>query len=296
MDSDGRITGLGTARQRAAFDAEAAEILAGLPPPPPARPAEVPRRVWMYWGQGWDSAPEVCRLSLDSWRRWNPRHEVHPLDAAGAAALLGPPGADLAPFPERVRANLLRLRLLARFGGVWADATVVCSAPLDAWLPLLTQRSGCFLFAVPQTEKLIGTWFIAGNGHSPLLALWGELFAALLARFAREGRTLPFYFVIHRSFVVLLRHHAEAAAEWARCPRVAAQGPLALGNLLDLERRRGAAQDRPLSASEEQRAAALLARFPLHKLSWKQAMAEGTPRALSALELCRAALPPEPPG
>ena len=291
MDADGRIQGLGTARQRAAFDAEAAEILAGLAPPPPARPAEVPRRLWIYWGQGWDSAPEICRLCLDSWRRWNPRHEVHALDAAGAEALLGPPGAELSVFPERVRANVLRLRLMARFGGAWADATLFCTAPLDAWLPLLTQRAGCFLFTVPQAEKLVGTWFIAGNGHSPLLALWGELFAALLARRARAGGTLPFYFVMHRSFVVLLRHHPDAAAEWALCPRVAAQGPLALGNLLDLERRRGAAQDRPLSGDERERAAALLARFPLHKLSWKQAMADGTRRARSALELCRATLP-----
>ena len=290
MDEEARIEGLGTAAQRAAFDAEAAEILAGLPPPPAARPGPVPRRLWLYWGQGWDSAPELCRLCLDRWRRWNPRHELQALDAA-AQALLGPPGFDLSVFPERVRANLLRLRLLARWGGVWADATLFCTAPLDAWLPLLTQRAGCFLFGVPQAEKLIANRFIAGNGHSPLLALWAELFAALLARYAREGRRLPFYFVLHRSFVVLLRQRAEAAAEWAACPQLPAQGPLALGNLLDLERRRGAEQDRPLSAEEQRRAEALLARFPLHKLSWKQAMAEGTPRARSALAPCRATLP-----
>jgi hypothetical protein len=291
MDAEQRIQGLGTARQRAAFDAEAAAILSGLPPPPPARAATLPPRIWLYWGQGWDSAPEVCRLCLDSWRRWNPGHEVRALDAAAAEALLGPPGLDLSVFPDRVRANLLRLRLLARFGGVWADATLLCTAPLAAWLPLVTQHSACFLFGVPQAEKLVATWFIAGNGHSPLLALWCELFAALLARRAREGGALPFYFVMHRSFVVLLRQRAEAAAEWAACPRVSAQGPLALGNLLDLERRRGAEQDRPLAAEERGRAEALLARFPLHKLSWKQAMAEGTPRARSALAVCRATLP-----
>jgi len=52
MDEEARIEGLGTAAQRAAFDAEAAEILAGLPPPPAARPGPVPRRLWLYWGQG----------------------------------------------------------------------------------------------------------------------------------------------------------------------------------------------------------------------------------------------------
>ena len=290
MDEEGRIQGLGTARQRAAFDAEAAAILSALPPVPEGRRRQVPRRIWLYWGQGWGAAPEVCRLCAERWKRWNPRHEVALLDAASAAALVGPPDFDTARFPERVRANLLRLRLLARFGGVWADATVLCTAPLDAWLPLLTQRAGCFLFTVREPEKRIGTWFIAGSPGSPLLAQWAALYGGLLARHVETGRRLPFYFVIHRSFVVLLRLSPEAAAEWARCPDVPASGPLALGNLLDIERSRGAEQDLPLSAEEVLRASAILGAFPLHKLSWKKAMAEGTPRARSALELCRGAL------
>lgn len=290
MDEEGRIQGLGTARQRAAFDAEAAAILSALPPVPEGRCRPVPRRIWLYWGQGWGAAPEVCRLCAESWKRWNPRHEVALLDAASAAALVGPPGFDTARFPERVRANLLRLRLLSRFGGVWADATLFCTAPVDAWLPLLTQQSGSFLFSLPDAEKPISNWFIAGDGASALIAAWAALYRAILERHAAAGRDLPFYFVMHRSFLVLLRERPEAAAEWARCPRVPAAGPLALGNLLDLEGRRGAPQDAPLPPEERRRAADLLARFPLHKLSWKKAMAEGTPRARSALELCRAAL------
>jgi hypothetical protein len=296
MIEERAIQGLGTTRLRAEFDSEAAELLAGLAPPPAARKAPVPRRIWLYWGQGWDAAPDICRLCLDSWRRWNPRHEIRALDGAGAEALVGPFGFDRSAFPERVRSNLLRLRLLSRFGGVWADATLFCTAPLDAWLPLLTQQTGSFLFAVPEAEKQIATWFLAGNGGSPLLALWGELYGAVLAKRAAAGKALPFYFVMHRSFVVLLRHSPEAAAEWARCPRVAAAGPLGLGNLLDLEGSRGAEQTLPLSRQERERAEELLARYPLHKLSWKKAMAEGTPRARSALELCRAALAAAPAG
>ncbi|MCS6933290.1 MAG: capsular polysaccharide synthesis protein [Acetobacteraceae bacterium] len=296
MDEEGRIEGLGTARQRAAFDAEAAAILAALPPPPEAKRREVPRRTWLYWGQGWTEAPEVCRLCLESWRRWNPRHEIAALDAARAEALVGPPGFDLGPFPERVRSNLLRLRLLSRFGGVWADATLFCTAPLDAWLPLLTQRAGCFLFSLPEQEKPISTWFLAGDGASALIAGWGALYRAILERHAASGRDLPFYFVMHRSFLVLLRGRPEAAAEWARCQLVPAAGPLALGNLLDLEGRRGAPQGVPLAPQERDRAEALHARYPLHKLSWKKAMAEGSPRARSALDLCRGALASAPGG
>lgn len=294
MDADGRIQGLGDARQRSLFDAEAAEVFAALPPPPPARPARMPRIVWLYWGQGWEAAPEICRLCLENWRRWNPGHDIRALDAAAAEALLGPPGFDASALPERLRANLLRLRLLERFGGVWADATVFCTAPLDAWLPLLTQRGGCFLFTVREAEKRIATWFIAGSPGSPLLARWAALYGGLLARHVGTGRRLPFYFVIHRAFVVLLRLSPDAAADWALCPDIPANGPLALGNLLDIEQRRGAAQDRPLSEEEARRASAILAGFPLHKLSWKKAMEEGTPRARSALALCRRALSAAP--
>ena len=38
-----------------------------------------------------------------------------------------------------VAIELLRMRLLLKYGGVWADATTLCLRTMDEWLPSLTQ-------------------------------------------------------------------------------------------------------------------------------------------------------------
>ena len=97
-----------------------------------------PRIVWMLWLQGWDQAPDVARAALASWLGRNPGWRVHAIDRAALdqflpisvlAAIFGTPKE-----PEAL-SDQIRLELLARYGGVWVDATALCARPLDAWLP-----------------------------------------------------------------------------------------------------------------------------------------------------------------
>ena len=129
----------------------------------------VPKVVWMYWEQGWDEAPPVVRECRRSWKHHNPGWEVRCLDGATVreyfdfAAWMPRDGGRprwvwnlrraahdarhrlRAGRPRRrmigtrsvsvqARADVLRLHLLNRYGGVWADATVWCHRPLDDWI------------------------------------------------------------------------------------------------------------------------------------------------------------------
>jgi len=93
-----------------------------------------------------------------AWARLNPRWDVRflnttsatklaPIFGALSAATTGTSGRGDASRP-RVHvcaswlADLLRLELLTRYGGVWADTAVVPMRPLDDWLPAMLGPPG----------------------------------------------------------------------------------------------------------------------------------------------------------
>jgi hypothetical protein len=105
--------------------------------------ADLPRTIWIYWAQGWDEAPELVRLCRRSWEALNPGWTVIALDGENAEARTGMIGYMRGrEVPGASIGNMVRFALLARHGGVWADATTLCAwgrgsrAPSSAgWAP-----------------------------------------------------------------------------------------------------------------------------------------------------------------
>ena len=94
------------------------------------------RTIWFLWLQGLSSAPDIIKMCLHSWRRENPDWNVVVLDETNLDQY-----TDIlldAEIKSRLSANwyadLIRLDLLNKHGGVWVDATCYCIQPLDLWL------------------------------------------------------------------------------------------------------------------------------------------------------------------
>ena len=139
--------------------------------PPLAR--QIPKIVWMYWDSGVDAAPEIVRVCVESWKRLNPDWEVRVLSDTTRRNWVDP--ENLVPrygeLPIQKRANLLRKLLLATYGGVWADATVLCAKPLSTWLPM-APAEGFLLFDNKAPDRYICNWFIGATPNSPFMLEW----------------------------------------------------------------------------------------------------------------------------
>src|ERR1700731_3743941 len=126
-------------------------------PPDAGAGLPIPRTIWALWLDGWDDAPEVVRACRTTWEALNPTWSFRALTRAMLPALIG---ADvLRAFEDRALqpeafSDVVRIELLVRYGGVWADSTTYCLQPLDAWLPSVT-TSGFFAFAKPGPERMI---------------------------------------------------------------------------------------------------------------------------------------------
>nr|NQU93039.1 hypothetical protein [Bacteroidota bacterium] len=134
----------------------------------------------MFWSQGYENAPELVTKCLKSWQYFNPGYTIHFLDNNTINDFL-----DLTPtiniqrkdLTIQVISELYRLELLHKYGGIWTDATVFCTRPLESWLPDY-YANGFFAFRNPGPDRLISTWFYASEKDNPILEkFYREYFA-----------------------------------------------------------------------------------------------------------------------
>ena len=146
----------------------------------------LPRTIWTYWEQGRDNAPPVVQRCFESWEYWNPGWTLQVLDRHTLSR-----HTDL---EQRIdfsredltvtrRSDLIRASLLRAHGGVWADATVVCSQPLETWLTEY-MATGFFAFRNPGHDRLCSNWFIAAEPDNALMAALETDYVALFAGIA----------------------------------------------------------------------------------------------------------------
>ena len=140
----------------------------------------IPRTVWILWHQGLDKAPLVVQKCVESWIKENPCWGVVVLDAESLKKYVTPdlPPEKLATLDLTKQSNLIRLQLLSDYGGVWADATLLCLRPLDEWIDECT-ASGFFAFAFPDgSSRVLSTWFLASQRQCPIVVKWRQRYAS----------------------------------------------------------------------------------------------------------------------
>lgn len=137
---------------------------------------DIPKIIWLFWHSGFETAPDVVRKSLKTWQHFNPDYEVRDMDSTIASRWLG---LDLEKLFDSltvemgwaVKADIIRMMLLAKFGGVWADATTFCLKPLSDWLPNEAEDIGFFAFrnVTKDRDKDLRIWFLAATASNQII-------------------------------------------------------------------------------------------------------------------------------
>ena len=227
----------------------------------PYPPSAIPRILWLYWEQGFEAAPELVRACVDSWRSLNPNWDIHLLDEASAAEWV-----DMPRLPDTIasahKADVLRTRLLAQHGGVWADATAWCLRPLDEWLPV-AGYAGFFTFSWRNPDariitvpwpRLVGNWFIAAAPENALIAEWDRVSCAYWHGRGEAGN----YFWHNDALEYVIRADVAARQIWDAMPKISAGPP----HFAWLALEHGTDKDRA-------RSAIATGAIPVQKLSWR---------------------------
>ncbi len=224
---------------------------------PPVTLAQLPRLVWFHWAQGFESAPIVVKHCLESWRTQNPDWKIVLLDRKNLSDWVNPdelPVDALRKTSEQVYANAVRLALLRRHGGVWADASCWCRVPLSSWL--IGRPGDFFAFANPGADRVMANWFMAAmpdsyivqtmeheyvrifRKYGPLKAFSQSFINEAMQRTANADIFLdPFmferlkgypYYLFHYLFESLCKKDPTFGKRWSDLPKMSARPSLEL--------------------------------------------------------------------
>jgi hypothetical protein len=109
------------------------------------------KTIWMCWFQGEDheSLSGLNRKCINRWKELNPTWEVNVLSDKTIADYV-PEYFDIVKnSPKRniqARADLLRILLLSKFGGVWADVSVFPMESLSRFYHKVLNETGFFTY------------------------------------------------------------------------------------------------------------------------------------------------------
>lgn len=220
---------------------------------------EIPRTIWLLWFQGLENAPLIVQKCVVSWITKNPNWDVIVLDKHSLKKYIDYSDESFPNLGLAGKSDLIRLSLLAEYGGVWVDATTFCVKPLDSWINEASS-SGFFAFEKPGPDRLIASWFLASEVKSPLVILLkNELYAFWLENnyslnseskrkrikilskyFNRSYKTTKYwfsplvtkllkvypYFVIHYKFARLISRDLECKKIWDNTKKISASPSL----------------------------------------------------------------------
>jgi hypothetical protein len=250
------------------------------------RAVRVPRNIFLYWHDGWEKAPDVAKLCLRSWIEKNPDWKVHALDYAALPSNIDRPpvhkaSSNLAGFSDRVRLALLRKK-----GGVWADATLFCSQPLGAWIDPIVSAPGFFAFSAPAADRVISTWFLIARQNSELIQAWDEIVIRYFGFLEQKKTKIQAYFFAHHLLEYAVETHPRLLQLWNFMPKISANASRAglITRLAQLTTDDEKLMNEELDDKQIERIRAILNEGIVHKLTWKAAVKQKSRRSLQVME------------
>jgi hypothetical protein len=133
------------------------------------------KTIWMCWFQGEDHPrmPELNRNCIKRWRELNPDWKVNILSKETIADYVPEYFEIIKNSPNRLPqacSDLVRILLLSKYGGVWADASVYPMIPLSDFYDKIVNDTGFFTyrFLPRRVSRELGdretvSWFICAD-------------------------------------------------------------------------------------------------------------------------------------
>jgi len=184
------------------------QYLASNPLPPYDNSGEIPRKIWMYWDQGWENAPPIVAACRRRMEKMATDYELNFIDYQQILSLVQIPPL----IRQRLQDNrttyseVVRYSLLESYGGIWIDATCYLAQPLDG----LLERNHNRYFSYTRWDKLLSNWMMmAPKGH--LITTW---LSNVKQAWWLSRSDFPAYFLSQYLFQALCSYQPLFEQEW----------------------------------------------------------------------------------
>jgi hypothetical protein len=174
----------------------------------------LPKTIWLLWLQGWDNAPWVPKQVAKSWEKLNPGWEIKLIDRETCPV-------EIYGDTPQAQSDVIRLELLSKYGGVWADSTMLCMQPLDDWVHEAVEPAGIWMYR-GRLPACTGpaSWFIVAKPGNMMSTKWVEA-----CREYWKGRANnDAYPWMDNLWFKIYEDDQEFKDEWAKVPYLCCEG------------------------------------------------------------------------
>ncbi|HRH75817.1 MAG TPA: capsular polysaccharide synthesis protein [Cellvibrionaceae bacterium] len=139
----------------------------------------IPKIIWLYWHEETISS-NTAELCINLIKRLHPSFNVQVLNNTTVLRYLPEFPRDLMQQQPNFVSDLVRLMLIEHYGGIYLDATVLLSKPIDWALRLYeSDHSEAVLYytdenTLEQEFPMVESWFIAAKPNSNFIRAWRE--------------------------------------------------------------------------------------------------------------------------
>ena len=216
-----------------------------------------PDKIWTCWLQGEKEAPLIVKKCLASIRKYSNNREVIVITESNFPQYVTFPDYILRKKAKGTITNthfsdILRIYLLAQYGGIWMDATTYLTAPIPDYI--LHAPLFCYKTQHANTGIIkMSSWFIIAHPNQELLVRTQQM----LTDYWKRHNHLCHYFLFHLLFSLASdESQPHLAAQWKAIPYFNSTIPhTLLSELTD-----------PYTPERWEQIKAL---SPIHKLTWK---------------------------
>ncbi|MCL9676796.1 capsular polysaccharide synthesis protein [Acinetobacter sp. ACZLY 512] len=138
---------------------------------------EIPKIIWLYWED--ENIPTLVKICMKSIIKHCKGFEVILLNNVTVNQYI-----DLPQLSQKIllaqKADLIRLELLSKYGGIWMDATVFLTRNID-WILKKIEYHDAFMFYSDECTSNIKNpisenWFIISRRNSRFINAWRDEF------------------------------------------------------------------------------------------------------------------------
>lgn len=136
---------------------------------------ELPKNIWMYW-QG--NLPALVARCIAVIQEKHPDYHVYVLNDDNIAEFCDEEYYNFQGITSQQRADLIRLNLLYKFGGIWLDASIILLRDLN-WIGSLMQEANAEFFSYYRDNNttikqypILENWLMASVQGNSFIKAW----------------------------------------------------------------------------------------------------------------------------
>ncbi len=176
-----------------------------------------PDKIWVCWLQGMENAPQLVKCCYKSMQQHAGEKEIIVITDENMPQYVDFPEYVWQKYRKKRISNthlsdLLRISLLAQYGGVWMDATCF----LTGEIPGYVVNAPVFLFKsfLSATRGKASSWFIAAQPDNAILCQTRDT----IYEYWKHENFLKHYFTFHLCLSVVVDANDENRLAWKNMP------------------------------------------------------------------------------